>query len=450
MTMALTLVKRGKLKGKETRATFHPRQVLDVELSEPLPSLGVKSHPASYHRAGYAEALLLVRLYSYPVAQVMVSLEPPLGSEDLAAELWHSLAPSINTFLKRHGLAPASGLADPQLEALGLSLTAKREAFLSRAPLASVVICTRDRAESLERCLSSVVALEYPRYEIIVVDGAPKSEATRQVVKKFRMAGAPIHYVQGPTSGVAVARNTALKHVKGSFVAYLDDDEVADKYWLLELAQGFERDENVAAVSGVVVPAELESQAQVWFEDLDGHSQGRGFAPESFNRLAHDKQSPLFPLPPFGVAGNMAFKTKAICKIGFDTTLGAGTPALAGEDTAAFFDVLMAGQTVVYQPSAIVRQYHRRDVAGLQAQLQGAGVGLAAFYVRSLRKHPRLAPLLATLVPKILLSIFGPASNYQLTTTTVPKALKTAKRQGFLRGFAAYAKKLEREKPSKG
>jgi cellulose synthase/poly-beta-1,6-N-acetylglucosamine synthase-like glycosyltransferase len=353
--MVLTGLKSGKLKRKETSKVFQPRQVLDVELTEPLPTLRAG-------RSGYSEALLLVRLHSYPLAHVMVSLGQPLTPDELALELWQALAPSINTFLKRYGLVPAPSLADPRLEDLGLSLKAKREAFRQRAPFASVLICTRDRAESLARCLESLLNLDYPNFEIILVDNAPKTDATQQVVAKFQeaalAAGVELRYMLEPTPGLSIARNTALRHAQSEIVAYLDDDEVADKYWLLELARGFERSDNVTAVSGVIVPAELETQAQVWFEEFVGHSKGRGFTPDLFNTSTHYKQSPLFPAPPFGTGGNMAFKIEALRKLGFDTTLGAGTPALAGEDTAAFFDALMAGQTVVYQPSAIMRHYH--------------------------------------------------------------------------------------------
>ncbi len=431
MTMTLTTLKRGKLKGKTTPKMFQPRQVLDVELSKPLPTL---------HSQGqrYSEALLLVRLHGYPIAQVMVSL--PLSSEELAAELWQHLEPSINTFLKRHGLAAATSLSDPQLTDLGLSLAAQREALRERAPFISVVICSRDRAESLERCLESVIALDYPNYEIILVDNAPSSDATKRVAEKFREAGVALRYVLEPIPGVSVARNTALSYVNGDIVACIDDDELADPLWLLELAQAFERDENITAVAGVIVPAELETQAQVWFEEFGGHSKGRGFTPDIFNISTHYKQSPLFPAPPFGTGANMAFKTKAIQDIGFDTTLGAGTPSQGGEDTAVFFDVLMAGQTVVYQPSAITRHYHRRDVAGLRKQLYGYGLGLTAFYLRCLRKQPRLTLEFASLVPKALFYMLSPKSERRATMTTFPKDLSSVQRQGILQGFRAYLK----------
>ncbi len=432
MTMTLTTVKRGKLKRKETSSVFRPRLVADLELSQPMPTL----------HAGlrYSEALLLIRLHSYPIAHVALSLDRPWTPDELSEELWQHLAPSINTFLKRYGLAPAASLTDPRLEELGLSLIAKRNAFRARAPFASVVICTRDRAESLERCLESVVALDYPKFEIILVDNAPKTDDTKRVVEKFKARGFEMRYILEPTPGLSVARNTALRHIKGEFMACIDDDEAADKYWLLELAQAFERSENVTAVSSVIVPAELETQAQVWFEEFGGHSKGRGFTPDMFNITTHYKQSPLFPVPPFGTGGSMAFNTKAIRKIGFDITLGAGTPVQASEDTAAFFDVLMAGQTIVYQPSAIMRHYHRSDLPSLQAQLRGYGLGLTAFYLRSLRKHPRLVLEFLTLVPKALLYMFSPKSERQATMKTFPKDLSQLQRRAMLEGFAAYLK----------
>lgn len=428
----LNTVKYGRLKKKETVPMFRPHLVTDIELSQPLPALRASKT--------YSEALLLVRLHSYPIAHVAVTLERSFTPGELAKELWENLAPSINTFLKRHGLDAATSLSDPRLEDLGLSLKARRDAFRSRAPFASVVICTRDRAESLERCLESVIALDYPNFEIVLIDNAPKTDATLRVVEKFKARGVELRYVLEPKAGLSIARNTALKHIRGEFMACIDDDEAADRYWLLELAQGFEREENVTAVSSVIVPAELETQAQVWFEEFGGHSKGRGFTPDIFNITTHYKQSPLFPAPPFGTGGSMAFKTDAIREIGFDTTLGAGTPVQASEDTATFFDVLMAGQTIVYQPSAIMRHYHRRDLPSLRAQLRGYGLGLTAFYLRSFRKHPKMILEFLGMLPKALFYMFSPTSERQATMQTFPRELSQVQRRAMLEGFTAYIK----------
>src|SRR6202044_1734457 len=97
-------------------------------------------------------------------------------------------------------------------------------------------------------------------------------------------------------------------------------------------------------------------------------------------------QSPLFPLPPFGVGANMAFRRAALDRIGgFDVALGAGTPTSAGEDTLALTLVLRAGFEIAYEPAALMWHHHRTDLASLNKQLHGYSVGLTAFYAALLR-----------------------------------------------------------------
>jgi len=100
---------------------------------------------------------------------------------------------------------------------------------------------------------------------------------------------------------------------------------------------------------------------QWWFEMAGGHSMGRGFSSAVFSR--HGPQSPLYPLPPFGAGGNMAFRRDALARVGgFDVALGAGTPALAGEDTLALTLVLLAGYRIAYEPAALIRHDHYADM----------------------------------------------------------------------------------------
>ena len=107
----------------------------------------------------------------------------------------------------------------------------------------------------------------------------------------------------------------------------------------------------------MILPARLDTQIQEWFEFSGGHSKGRGFSSAVFSR--QDPQSPLFPLPPFGAGGNMAFRREALARIGgFDVAMGAGTPARASEDTLALTLVLLAGDRIAYEPAALVRHDH--------------------------------------------------------------------------------------------
>jgi hypothetical protein len=189
-----------------------------------------------------------------------------------------------------------------------------------------------------------------------------------------------------------------------------------------------------------VVPAELETDAQVWFEQFGGHSKGRGFTPDVFSPATARRQSPLYPLPPFGAGANMTFRPGVLERIGgFDPALGAGTPAMGSEDTLAFTQVLLAGGTIAYQPSALVRHYHRRDLAGLRRQLAGYGCGLTAAYTSLILSRPGLIWPLLRLVPRALRDLRGAgAPRLAGLGADFPREVLRANRRGMLAGPAAY------------
>lgn len=105
------------------------------------------------------------------------------------------------------------------------------------APPISVVICTHNRADLLRRAIRSVVEQEFPRssFELVVVDNG-SSDHTRSVITEF--AGqADIAYALEPQVGLCAARNTAWHTARGQFVAYFDDDALAQPGWLAAIAR---------------------------------------------------------------------------------------------------------------------------------------------------------------------------------------------------------------------
>lgn len=413
-----------------------PVHLADVELTAPLPPLQAPS-------GAYAGALVLARLFGRPVATAEVPLAggraDPSG---YALTLWEQVAPAVNARLRAEGLAEVLVLPTAGLRTSGepASLRRKRAFLEDGPPFVSVVLCTRDRPERLRRALPALLAQSYPSFEVLVVDNAPEREAARRLLEE-RFASEPrVRYVPEPRPGLSAARNRGLRHARGGFVAYLDDDELPDRDWLLELTLGFFRASDVAGVSGAILPAELETAAQQWFEQFGGHSKGRGFEPAVFDRASHAEQSPLFPVPPFGAGGNMAFRAASLRAAGgFDELLGAGTPVAGGEDTAAFLELMLAGHTVVYEPAALVRHTHHREPESLRRQLHGYGAGLTAFYARLVVKHPGRIPELLQLTPRALRYYFGRGS---LRTAGMgsdfPRALRTAQLRGMVSGPMAY------------
>jgi glycosyltransferase involved in cell wall biosynthesis len=249
-----------------------------------------------------------------------------------------------------------------------------------------------------------------------------------------------IDYVVEPRKGLAWARNRAIDVARDEIIAWIDDDEIADTSWLAELARGLYENPGAVAVSGIMLPAELKTEAQVRFEQYGGFHKHRGFEVAVFSPSTASVQSPLFPLPPFGTGGNMAFRRAALRDVGgFDPALGAGTLSLASEDTRAFTDVLLSGGTLVYQPTAVTHHYHRRTSAELRRQMLGYGAGLTAFYTSLVIARPSTAVGIIGLIPSFLSEAVGSASlRSGELPADFPADLRWANRRGLVGGPLRY------------
>jgi len=367
-----------------------PARVLQIDLDEPIPSL-----PPPDCRAGAVgrRDWVLVRLHTRPLGTVEVEV-PDAGLEpsELARRVWARLGPAILAHLREDGLDPVG-----RLEAAGLPCSGRprclrvHDELLAAAPLVSVVVATRDRPHLLAPCLGSLQGLAYPRYEIIVVDNAPRGDETRALVG--RIAGpAPVRYLREDEPGLSAARNRGLRAARGELVAFTDDDVLVDRHWLSHLAAGFRCAERVACVTGNILPAEIETPAQLWVEQFGG--LGKGYQRRIYDLREHRAPGPLFPYAAgvFGSGANLAFETRRLRAMGgFDPALSTGTVARGGEDLAAFFAVLTSGFRLVYEPSAIVCHRHHRGEAELRRQLHGYGVGLTAYLTKVVLDDPRRA-----------------------------------------------------------
>jgi O-antigen biosynthesis protein len=267
----------------------------------------------------------------------------------------------------------------------GLVLPPPRPAVPGPHLSVTVAVCTRDRPDDLATCLDSLAQVEYDGLEILVVDNAPSSEATRLLVET---RGGRMRYVREPRPGLDWARNRAIAEAGGDIIAFTDDDVAVDTGWVHALVAAFGTEETVAAVTGLVLPAELETDAQVLFERYRGF--GRGFAPrrvtaESAGLLAYRYGA----VGAFGTGANMAFRRSLFGRIGgFDPALGAGTPTRGGDDLEIFFRVLKEGRALVYEPRAIVRHRHRRSLDGLRSQIVDHGISFSSYIVRSALAYP--------------------------------------------------------------
>lgn len=327
-----------------------PLRVLDIEIGEGIPELELP--------AEYGGAHILLRRRGRPLAWVTLSARTGrIGAERILAALHGS--GRAGAHLALHALEPESG-GD------------------SHPPI-SVVVCTRDRPDLLARCLRSLASLEYPTREVIVVDNAPTSDATR-----LEVAAAGVRYVCEPLPGLDRARNRGLGEARHDIVAFTDDDVEVDPRWLNGIARGF-ADPHVSAVTGMIAPAALETEEQLLFE-FRYSGMGKGTEPRRWDPVILPPAK-LLAAHAIGVGANMAFRRQALERLGgFDTALDVGMPARGAGDLDVFHRLLAAGNVIQYEPAALVRHHHRRDGTALEAQHRDNGRAFGVYLLKVLRR----------------------------------------------------------------
>jgi O-antigen biosynthesis protein len=246
-------------------------------------------------------------------------------------------------------------------------------------PFCSVVVCTRHRPAELERCLVGLRQLDYPHYEVIVVDNTPGDE---NVSRLAEAAGARL--VVEATVGLSRARNIGARKASGELVAFIDDDAFAQPTWLGAHAAAF-GDPSVAATTGrILMTSSATAAAQAWeaVEDL-------GDAP-----FRVDRTSPhWFEQANFGGVGvgpNMVFRSVLFEHgWGFRESLGLGEGERPlGEEHYAFFTLLSEGHVIAYLPDAVVYHDPPTSMSELRLKRRRLARSSAAYLVMLLVEHP--------------------------------------------------------------
>ncbi len=239
--------------------------------------------------------------------------------------------------------------------------------------------------------------------------------------------------------GASAARNTGMRAASGAIVAFTDDDAVVDPGWLRELATAMVI-HDAACVTGLVVPAELETPAQIWFEEYGGF--GKGYRTVVHEIARAPRHSPLFPYAAgmFGSGNNVAFAKDALSAVGgFNERLGPGTPTKSGEDLALFIAILSEGGRLVYEPSAIVHHSHRRTYEELRTQVHDYGLGLTAMLASLVDSDPRHLLAITRRLPHGARLLFAPGSEKNAQHRAgYPRELALMEVAGMLKGPRAY------------
>lgn len=366
--------------------------------------------------AGYRKARLLVRERTRPVAFVDVDIVD--GCID---------GGQLEQLLSTHKLVvgPVVLAVDPD-----------------RLPSITVVICTRNRTALLKTALASVLACDYPDFDVVVVDNASDDAAAVEYVESLSEPRVQVRVE--PVPGLAVARNTGTMAAGGNVVAFTDDDVVVDRMWLRRLGEVFATDSLIGCVTGLVAPGELRTPAQNVFEKLvQKQAQWSSkLTRENFDITRPPPGNPLFPFQVglYGTGANFAMPRAVLKKLGgFDDGLGIGSPAGGGEDIDIFIRVITAGHRLVYEPAAIVWHRHRPDMSALENQAYTYGLGLSAWMTKVACDR--------VLAPMALRRAWWAARRLHLLTpppgvegVNLPPGMRRKKIAALLRGPLALAK----------
>jgi GT2 family glycosyltransferase len=414
-------------------ALVAPAAVQIVDLEAPLSDLQL---PLSDLEEPYRSLMVVARLEGEPLGVATFSVDGGgwVSRERLGDGLRHQLEAELEEAFDQRGLV----LPEP-LPRAGVPRVKEARRASARWRPVSVVVATCCNPEALERCLHSIFLSDYRDFEVIVVENRPGSSATRRMLAKRFPHATNLRYVEEPRVGVSRARNAGLALARGEIVAFTDDDVVVDPGWIRQSTEALERADDVACVTGLILPLGLEDDSQLLLEQFAGF--GKGFHRHTYRLPEAREDNPLFPY----TAGTMGSGASTVMRAdvarqlaGFDTTLGPGTPTTGGEDLDLFIRVLRAGHAVAYEPSAIVWHRHPEGMPSLRRQVYRYGIGLGAMLEKQLIAGPERMELLRA-VPAGLRYTRDPESRKNAgKPADYPSRLTWLERLGMLIGPAVY------------
>jgi len=310
----------------------------------------------------------------------------------------------------------------------------------------SVVVCTRNRSNSINETLEAISKLDYPDFELLVVDSSTDLDKKRTEELTAQFGG---KYIHEPRRGLNVARNTGVANASGSLITFTDDDCLPEKNCLRQTAPNF-ANPDVWACTARIVQHSHEGAADL-FEEVAGQDLGEmkrqftgndvqfgvGFLLSNVTKVFSKHMKSRAPVP-FGVGhgSGMTFRKEVFEKIGrFDERFGSGAKLGGCDDIDMLYRVLKAGHSIVYEPSAIIRHKHRfalEDVFLTRYDYSRSG----AIFMRQYRRDP----LMLFMFYGRLIQLMIKTAQYKLLRKKELAQSFGSDLRGFLEGWANHRK----------
>jgi O-antigen biosynthesis protein len=282
---------------------------------------------------------------------------------------WHTGGQPVRDWA--FGITGADRQPKPAYRALHHVFAATPTELLGHGARVSIVVCSFNGGRTLEQCVRSLLAIDYPDFEIIVVDDG-STDDTRTILSALLSALPPVNgpgerpllrIIQQENQGLSAARNAGMQAATGDIIAYTDADCFADADWLTHLVYHFQRCD-AAAVGGPNLSPD------------DGRLAGCvAAAPgQPTHVLVSDQEAEHIP------GCNMAFRREALLAIrGFDPLF-----RKAGDDVDVCWRLQQAGRWITFAPGAFVWHHRRQGPRAYFRQQAGYGEAEALLWF----KHP--------------------------------------------------------------
>jgi glycosyltransferase involved in cell wall biosynthesis len=249
-------------------------------------------------------------------------------------------------------------------------------------PCVSVVICTRNRDDKIGAAVTSVLANDYPSFDVTIIDQSTNG-ATEIAVRETAASNPRVNYVHSDEPGLSRAYNNGIRRAGGEILAFTDDDCIAPPDWIAKIVSAFDADPEGDLLYGEVIAA--------------GDGRGDQALTPALKIRAPRRLSRTDGFEVFGMGANFAARRRLFDRIGvFDEMLGGGGPLWSSQDYDLTYRAYHAGCVILLRPEVVIRHDGRREPEDWPALLFAYGSGDGAFYTKHARcRDPYATWLLA-------------------------------------------------------
>lgn len=261
---------------------------------------------------------------------------------------------------------------------------------MSKTPELSVAVCTYNRSDVLPKCLESLVnqTASSELFDVLIIDNN-STDDTKKIALDFCEKRDYFRYIFEEKQGHSQARNRAIAEAKGKYLAYIDDDAIADKDWTKSILECFEQTD-ADVIGGPVKPfIDSEKNYNIESHKFDCGNKRKRMAPPKFD---------------FGFSTcNVCFKKSLFDEVGlFSENFGIVNGKLQmGEDSEMGYRLLKAGKVFYYEPNMKVRHKLRPkelEFIGSLKRSYNVGSGIGKIIKNDIKLSKKLKKIAAPFV----------------------------------------------------